>query len=41
MRLFFWNVLYKGSWRITHWSTKVADYASKRHIEIALEDVDE
>ena len=41
MRLLFWNVLYQVSWRISNIATTLGNYASKRHIEIALEDVDE
>ena len=38
MRLLFWNIVYKISWRVTCVSTKVADYASKRYTMISLGD---
>ena len=41
MRLFFWNMVYQISWRVSSAAIEVSDYASKRHIEIALGDRDE
>ena len=38
MRQFFWSVVYKISWRVSHVATKVADYARKRHVMISFGD---